>query len=1041
MKQGSKIRNTLLLFGLFLFLVGTGSIPNPAMAQTGLVAYYPFNGNANDESGNGNNGTVLGGATLTTDRFGNPNSAYHFDGVSGIIEVPDAPILNVQNSITLAAWVYPEVNSGVALPIVVKYRSRTGEDAYLLYAWTSGAPTGPRFRVDVAPYGGANGDIVSPYLLPTNTWSFAVGTYDSSTGNVNLYVDGVLVASGPTFGLPGPINVSSRPLCIGGVLEGVTGTDIFYAFKGKIDDVRVYNRALTSGEISQLYNNEYGLIDRTKWADLEFIRRAENGALHSAVRTYESALNNMLLLKDPSGVNSIEAKVTLNAINTTNLYAGARIGGFFFSDDTGDYFAQIEIEQPASSYLRAYYFYERCTSRDLQCTTFDDHYIAIIGLPNIGESHTLGITYDGVKSFTFKFDTTSVTIPTNANVPYLGLPSVKWKGIGTRVFGPSGPGVSGYVDANFENVLLNGNPTAISISDPLNPFNGMIDDNTWSGTTLEFVREKVSHGVYGMALRSYDSFANNSLNFVNGQNVKEAQADLTVEQFINSPNTPPLSYAAIPLAALFGSFYNDGTSGSGAIGDIRALVGIRHNGTQPAGYYAILRCTQPDCNIYTATNKEYDFLYFYEDPKSIGPDLVGKPHRVSIRWDDASNKFTFGFDGRLTVPNITLPTNRGLPKVDQKGPFTRVRRNDIGNPSEGYVSAQFANMATVVDTDGDGVPDSQDNCPTVYNPPVASWVDILGNFHNDNSQPDFDLDGVGDACDLCPKVANDGGPCPSSVGGGTAYPTGSLMTVTVTYNGPPTYLVPPDCNNVVFNSDKQIPQNCRRIPPYVLTVLEDTNTPGYGSPGGDWIAAKAGDSWTIVCNLLEIFDAAALKAAVNVQIAPTYTFFETDRGLDPAGNCTQGGPGDICVDTTKLNKYNLFQGTIPAQPVPVATADLKPPISVPIDIKPGSPLPKTINLGSQGNIPVAILSTADFNAWEVNPYTVKMGGASVRVVGKKSTLQEEISDVNGDGRLDMIVHFDTQALGLASDAVQVCLTGLTTGGIPFMGCNRVRIVP
>ena len=49
--------------------------------QSGLVAYYPFNGNANDESGNGHHGTVMG-ATLTSDRFGRPNKAYHFNGLS-----------------------------------------------------------------------------------------------------------------------------------------------------------------------------------------------------------------------------------------------------------------------------------------------------------------------------------------------------------------------------------------------------------------------------------------------------------------------------------------------------------------------------------------------------------------------------------------------------------------------------------------------------------------------------------------------------------------------------------------------------------------------------------------------------------------------------------------------------------------------------------------------------------------------------------------------------------------------------------------------
>jgi hypothetical protein len=247
-------------------------------------------------------------------------------------------------------------------------------------------------------------------------------------------------------------------------------------------------------------------------------------------------------------------------------------------------------------------------------------------------------------------------------------------------------------------------------------------------------------------------------------------------------------------------------------------------------------------------------------------------------------------------------------------------------------------------------------------------------------------------------------------------------------------MVEPDCNNVVFNTDKPIPQKCRRIPPYILTVLEEDTTPGYGSPGGDWKLTQPNTSWTISCNLQDIFDEEALISNSPIKITPMYTFFNTDRGLDPAGNCVNAAQGDVCVDTSQ---YKLFQGTIPAQEISVATTAFK---SVPIDIKPGT-IPKTINLGSQGNVPVAILSTADLDATAVNPYSVKMGAASVRVTGKKGTLQESISDVNGDGRLDMIVHFDTQALGFTSNAVEVCVSGETTGYIRFIGCNPITVVP
>jgi hypothetical protein len=829
-------------------------------------------------------------------------------------------------------------------------------------------------------------------------------------------------------------------------------------------------------------DREPGLIDANKWANLEFIRRAESGALRSAVRQYGpltlgGGWNNNIIFQNSSSIREIQADVTLNSFKRDGDYwPRARLWGYFFNAHVpppthknypaGTYYedvmAEVSIgENTVHTGLKAEYWILYCT--DENCSSSEAVYYGELGSIDLGKTYTLDIQWDGTQ-FTFKCDSASASV-TPVLDPYYSPPDPtpigsstppinQLKGIGTLVNPTTSLTTGGYVDAKFQNVVVNGT-TPIAISDA----NGMIDDTTWSGSTLEFVREQIIDGAYGMGLRSYGSFANDGLNLVNAQNFNEIQADLTVQQLRNIPNPNP----ATPMAALHGNFYSAGGANTGdqtdQTGDIKVLVGIRlgiptgqYSG-QPVGFYNIVKCTKHDCNKYNGANpsdpnNEFQRLYYYEDPKTIGPDLVGKPHRVSIRYDVAGNAFTFGFDGRLTTPGPSspgwivpppLPTNQGPPNAAQKGPHTRIAFFS-GPSGEGSVSAQFANIATVVDTDGDGVPDYQDNCPTVYNPIVAQWKDINGNMHT-NSQRDYDLDGFGDACDLCPKVANNGGPCPATIGGGISYSTGPLLTVRIDYNGPATYLVPPDCNNVVFNSDPPIAQNCRRIPPYVLAVSEDAATPRYGWPGGDWIAAKAGDSWTIVCNLLEIFDENRLKAAGTVKITPTYTFFETDRGLDPAGVCASG---DICVDTTK---YNLFQGTIPTQqPVTVATTDLKEPLSVSIDMKPGSPLPKTINLGSQGNVPVAILSsppnsTPNFDATAVNPTTVKLGVANVRVVGKKGTLQESISDVNGDGRPDMIVHFDTQAIGLTSDAVEVCLTGSTTDGTAFIGCNRVRIVP
>src|SRR5450432_4011795 len=93
-------------------------LPNFVMSQVhlnnGLIAYYPFNGNANDATGNGNNGIPMNGVQLTTDRFGNPNSAYLFDGIDDYILINDNGKLSPK-SVTVAAYVITESTLGQSI--------------------------------------------------------------------------------------------------------------------------------------------------------------------------------------------------------------------------------------------------------------------------------------------------------------------------------------------------------------------------------------------------------------------------------------------------------------------------------------------------------------------------------------------------------------------------------------------------------------------------------------------------------------------------------------------------------------------------------------------------------------------------------------------------------------------------------------------------------------------------------------------------------------------------------------------------------------
>ncbi len=114
-------------------------------------------------------------------------------------------------------------------------------------------------------------------------------------------------------------------------------------------------------------------------------------------------------------------------------------------------------------------------------------------------------------------------------------------------------------------------------------------------------------------------------------------------------------------------------------------------------------------------------------------------------------------------------------------------------------------------------------------------------------------------------------------------------------------------------------------------------------------------------------------------------------------------------------------------------------LTVDIDIKPGT-YPNTINLGSSGTVPVAILSSSTFDATTVDPTTVTLAGASVALKGK-GTPQSTVQDINGDGRLDLVVHVTTDALQLSDTDTEAVLEGQTYSGQLIRGSDTVRIVP
>jgi hypothetical protein len=236
-----------------LLVVGLGLAVNgysQSFLTNGLVAYFPFNGNANDASGNGHNGTVYGGATLTADRFGRTNAAYDFDGSTGYVDVPQNSALNLlTTNFTLSAWIWQRGSIDGGYRIIDKC------PAGLPGGWTfdtvncDNAPTNVHLlRLQGAANTACNASGVTEYSLMQ--WHHVVATVSGTVGNV--YLDGNLDGSGNV----GNISVNTLDILIGSAHPSFDPTH--HWFNGMVDDVRIYNRALSSNDVAQLYAIESG---------------------------------------------------------------------------------------------------------------------------------------------------------------------------------------------------------------------------------------------------------------------------------------------------------------------------------------------------------------------------------------------------------------------------------------------------------------------------------------------------------------------------------------------------------------------------------------------------------------------------------------------------------------------------------------------------------------------------------------------------------------------------------------------------------------
>ncbi len=230
---------TLLAINVALF----AQVPN-YVPTNGLVGWWPFNGNANDESGNGNNGTV-NGATLTSDRFGTVNKAYSFNGTDNFIKCLNAgPIGNP--TVTASFWMK---TSQTTYGHIIGYGNN---DVY-----------GADFRVLISPSTNCSktiqfdnyGSVLAKSDAQNNTWDFYTVIYDGSLGSntsiTKIYKNGAIIATTCDSVNSGVTSISNLFPITFGRYHGTIQTGFY---NGSLDDIGMWNRALTQQEITDLYN-------------------------------------------------------------------------------------------------------------------------------------------------------------------------------------------------------------------------------------------------------------------------------------------------------------------------------------------------------------------------------------------------------------------------------------------------------------------------------------------------------------------------------------------------------------------------------------------------------------------------------------------------------------------------------------------------------------------------------------------------------------------------------------------------------------------
>jgi len=285
----------------------------------GLIAHLPFSGSADDASGNGNHGTVFG-ASLTTDRLGNPDAAYLFGGTDDYIRVEDNLPLRLSNTdFSLSVWAIETQRNGAFQDALLVKRGPLIADGWFFSL--TGMQSASHQGVGKLYYQVSGGDdprVYSPGSIPLDTWAHLLVTYNNTDHVVTLYIDGSQVTASALIPSPNP-NTESH-LCIGSDSQ-LLG----YHWHGKIDDVRIYNRQLSLAEIQELA----GILGDLTAPEALSVTRAE-GLIHLGWNPVPTATSYSVFSSPDPSLPHANWTLAASGLQTTQWSTAGAEKMFFF---------------------------------------------------------------------------------------------------------------------------------------------------------------------------------------------------------------------------------------------------------------------------------------------------------------------------------------------------------------------------------------------------------------------------------------------------------------------------------------------------------------------------------------------------------------------------------------------------------------------------------------------------------------------------------------------------------------------------------------